>query len=128
MYEHPDATPAQLKQATLRVAAEIWNRYYAPVIGQRDVVLLAVYSHMVNTALYLRTTPSAPDRCAGREAVHGKASLGAEVERMARLGSIVPDAWMTQATGAPVGPEALLRAAERGLAAIGGASAGSRRD
>jgi hypothetical protein len=129
MYEHPDATPAQLKQATLRVAAEIWNRYYAPVIGQRDVVLLAVYSHMVNTALYL------PDYAVGHliaaqvgEAVHGKASLGAEVERMARLGSIVPDAWMTQATGAPVGPEALLRAAERGLAAIGGASAGSRRD
>jgi hypothetical protein len=119
MYEHRNATPAELKQATLRIAAEVWNRYYAPVIGRRDVVLLAVYSHMVNTALYL------PDYAVGHliaaqveEAVRGKGSLGAEVERMARIGGVVPDVWMTQATGAPVGAEALLRAAERGFDAL----------
>ncbi|HEV2763954.1 MAG TPA: hypothetical protein VGV38_13310, partial [Pyrinomonadaceae bacterium] len=27
MYEHPEATPAQLKEATLRIAKDVWNRY-----------------------------------------------------------------------------------------------------
>ena len=41
--------------------------------------------------------------------------LGGEFERMSLAGSISPDLWMTKATGAPVGPEALLKAAERAL-------------
>ena len=36
---------------------------------------------------------------------------------MARQGRIAPDLWMRGATGAPVGPEALLAATERALAA-----------
>jgi hypothetical protein len=37
---------------------------------------------------------------------------------MARIGNISPDLWMRQATGAPVGAEALLAAAERALREI----------
>jgi len=40
MYEHPDASPAELKDATVRIAADTWNQYYAPVFHQRDIVLL----------------------------------------------------------------------------------------
>jgi hypothetical protein len=47
MYDHPTATPAQLKEATLGIARKIWNQYYAPVLGSKDVVLLGVYSHMI---------------------------------------------------------------------------------
>src|SRR5206468_12578379 len=46
MYDHAQATPSQLNAATLQIAKDIWNRYYAPVFHQKDVVLLAVYSHM----------------------------------------------------------------------------------
>ena len=46
-------------------------------------------------------------------------SIGSEFERMAKIGSVAPDLWMKNATGAPVGPEALLLALERSLAAIG---------
>jgi hypothetical protein len=42
-------------------------------------------------------------------------SLGVEFERMARTGSVSPDLWMTTATGAPVGPAALLRATDAAL-------------
>jgi hypothetical protein len=35
---------------------------------------------------------------------------------MARLGSVTPDLWMMNATGAPVGADPLLRATERALA------------
>jgi hypothetical protein len=41
--------------------------------------------------------------------------IGPEFERVARQGSLAPDLWMERATGSPVGPEALLAAAERAL-------------
>ncbi|HEV2717481.1 MAG TPA: hypothetical protein VGU64_19595, partial [Terriglobales bacterium] len=53
MYDHPQATASQLNAATLQIAKDIWNRYYAPVFNQKDVVLLAVYSHMIDSFLYL---------------------------------------------------------------------------
>jgi hypothetical protein len=37
---------------------------------------------------------------------------------MALSGSVVPDLWMKKATGAPVGPEALLTATSRALKEI----------
>ena len=40
-------------------------------------------------------------------------NIGAEFERMATVGSVTPDLWMKKATGAPVGPEALLTATKR---------------
>jgi hypothetical protein len=41
--------------------------------------------------------------------------VGAEVERMVKSGSIAPDLWMKNATGSPVGSEAMLNATERAL-------------
>jgi hypothetical protein len=43
--------------------------------------------------------------------------IGPDFERMAKFGSLAPDLWMKHATGAPVGPAALLHATERALAA-----------
>ena len=37
------------------------------------------------------------------------------------MGRVTPDLWMVNATGRPVGPEALLEATQRALAASGGA-------
>ena len=37
---------------------------------------------------------------------------------MARIGNVAPDIWMKQATGAPVGPAALLEATEKALASV----------
>ena len=57
MYANPDATPAELKAAALDISRDLWNRYFAPVFGLRDVVLLGVYSHMVERNLYLANYP-----------------------------------------------------------------------
>ena len=57
MYAHPDATLAELRDATLGIAREVWNRFYTPVFGRRDVVLLGVYSHMIDSVLYLPDYP-----------------------------------------------------------------------
>jgi hypothetical protein len=119
MYEHPEATPAQLKEATVQISKDIWNKYYAPIFKKRDVVILGVYSHMIDSFLYL------PDYPIGHmiafqieEQMEKSGNIGSEFERMATAGSIVPDLWMKKATGAPVGPEALLTETEKALKAI----------
>jgi hypothetical protein len=119
MYDHPDATPEQLRDATLSIARDVWNRYYAPVFGKKDVVLLGVYSHMVSSTLYL------PDYPLGhliafqiKEKMETSGKTGPDFARMAVIGDVLPDLWMKQATGAPVGPDALLAAAERALAVV----------
>ncbi len=116
MYDHPDATPAALRDATVAIAKDVWNRHYAPVFKKKDIVLLGVYSHMVNSFLYL------PDYPIGHliahqveEKMRGEGAIGPEFERVCTFGSLAPDLWMKNATGAPVGSEAMLAATERAL-------------
>ncbi|HLL53782.1 MAG TPA: hypothetical protein VK447_09565 [Myxococcaceae bacterium] len=117
MYEHPNATPAELREAVMRISRDVWNRYYAPVLGAKDSVLLGIYSHMIAYPLYLCDYPlghMVAFQIEERLREHGP--LGAEFERMARFGNVTPDQWMIHATGAPVGADPLLRATERVLA------------
>ncbi|WP_224362988.1 hypothetical protein [Hyalangium versicolor] len=116
LYEHPEATPAQLREATVAIAKDTWDRYYAPVLGGQGTPLLGIYSHMISYPMYL------PDYPIGHfiafqieEQLKKKGPLGAEFERMARYGSVTPDQWMVNATGAPVSAEPLLRATEAAL-------------
>jgi hypothetical protein len=118
MYDHPEASAKDLNQATVKIAKDVWNRYYAPVFHQQDVVLLAVYSHMIDSFLYL------PDYPIGHliafqieEQMKKAGAIGPEFERMAKMGRVTPDLWMENATGRPVGAEALLEATQRALAA-----------
>ncbi|HUR81384.1 MAG TPA: hypothetical protein VM733_11495, partial [Thermoanaerobaculia bacterium] len=116
MYDHPNATPEELKNATVQISKDVWNRYYAPVFGKKDVVLLGVYAHMVNNFLYLPNYPIGHLIAFQIEEQMEKAGdVGKEFERMARYGSLPPDMWMKHATGAPVGAGALLHATEKAL-------------
>jgi hypothetical protein len=118
LYEHPEATPAEFRAAVVANAQAVWNRWYAGLLGERDVTLLAVYSHTIDGALY---TPDYPlghliafqveEHVAGKD----KATFAKEFERVARLGAILPDLWMKQATGKPVIAEPLLEATARAL-------------
>jgi hypothetical protein len=120
MYDHPDATPAQLKAATLSICRDLWDKYYAPVFKKKDVVLtLGIYSHMIDSLLYL------PDYPIGHliafqieQQIEKTKNLGGEFERMAKIGNVAPDIWMKEATGSPVSPKALLTATERALMVV----------
>jgi hypothetical protein len=119
MYQHPEATPAELRVATLEMARGVWNRWYAPVLGVKDSALLGIYSHMIHSLLYLPDYPLGHLISAQIEehlAALPPGQLGAEVERMAIQGKLAPDLWMKGATGAPVSAEPLLSAARRALA------------
>ena len=119
MYDHPTATPTEFKVAVIQISKDIWNKYYAHVFRKKDVVLLGIYSHMIDEQLYL------PDYPIGHliafqieEQMKKAGAIGPEFERMAIQGRIAPDIWMKHATGAPVGAEALLRATEAALEGI----------
>ena len=116
MYEHPDATAAQLREATVGIARDLWNRYYAPVLGEKDSTLLGIYSHIIAPSfLYLPAYPL------GRviafqlgEKLRGPNS-GAVFERVASFGRVTPDFWMMHATSSPISAEPLLQATEAAL-------------
>lgn len=119
LYEHPDATPAALREAVVTMARDLWNRYYAPVLKtERDSPLLAIYSHMVAYALYL------PDYPIGHlihfqidRFLEGK-DLGREIERMCVQGRISPEAWMLGAVGEPLSSRPLLDATAQAVRAV----------
>jgi hypothetical protein len=116
MYEHPDSSLHELREATLRTAREVWNEYYAPVLGGRDSTLLGIYSHMINYPLYLFNYPLGHLIAFQIEEHLEKAGpLGPEFERMAKQGNILGDLWMAGASGAPVSAGPLLRATEQAL-------------
>ena len=121
MYDNPEATPAQLKAATLRIARDVWNRYYAPVFGVEDVTLLGIYSHMIHSFLYLPNYPVGGMIAHQiEEQIAKSGDLGAEFERMCLAGNIAPDLWMKNATGQAVGPDALLKATAAALEIVAG--------
>jgi len=117
LYAHPEATPGELREATLFIARDLWNRFYAPVLGGKDSVLLAIYSHLVNALLYLPYYPLGHLIAFQLEEKLKGPQSGAEFERMASFGRVTPDLWMVHATGAPVSAEPLLQATAAALAA-----------
>ncbi|MEJ7728070.1 MAG: hypothetical protein WKG00_02545 [Polyangiaceae bacterium] len=120
LYEHPAATAAELREATVRVARQVWDRYYAPTLGGEGTPLLGIYSHTVAIPLYLFNYVlghliafQIERHVEGKD----KATFGREFERMCRIGDVLPDVWMQQATGAPVSSAPLLDAVARALQA-----------
>jgi hypothetical protein len=122
---HPEATPAQFREAVVGIARDVWNRHFAPLFGVKDVTLLGIYSHMVDSGLY---TPDYPlgHLIAFQVVQHFrtlKGPTGAEFERICQLGNLTPDAWMRQAVGAPVSAQPLLDATAKALEAMPSAPA-----
>ena len=115
MYDNPDATPAQLREETTRIAKDVWNRYYAPVFGIEDQPILAIYSHMIAYPLYLSAYPL------GRliefqieQFIKGK-NLAQETDRMFTAGRLIPQEWMRNAVGEPISNQPLFDAVEEAL-------------
>ncbi len=110
LYQNPDATPAQLKDAVLSIAKEVWNKYYAGILGGKDETLLGIYSHMIDYPLYLPNYPMGHlIDFQIEQQVHGK-NLADEIQRMYTQGSIIPQLWMKKAVGSEISIKPLLDA------------------
>jgi len=118
LYDHPNATAAEIREATGKIARDVWNKYYEPTLGGHDSALLGIYSHTITSPLYLFNYVlghliafQVEEHVAGED----KATFAKEFERVSRLGAILPDLWMKQATGKPVTAQPLLDATSRAL-------------
>lgn len=118
LYANPDATPAQLKEAVITAAKDVWNMYYADVLGGKDEILLGIYSHMIDYPLYLPNYPMGHliDFQIGQQ-VSGK-NLADEMNRMYTQGRIIPQLWMKNAVGSDISIEPLLKATKEALEAL----------
>ena len=119
LYANPKATAAELREAVIAIASEVWNEYYAPVLGEKDSPLLGIYSHMVGYALYLPAYPIGNlvqyqleehlATCATQ------AEWAKEYTRIYQQGCLTPDAWMRGAVGSPMSVEPILKAVREQL-------------
>lgn len=118
MYENPGATPAQLKEAVIAAAKEVWNKYYAEVLGGNDEPILAIYSHMIDNPLYLSNYPMGHlIEFQIEQQVKGK-PLAAEFDRMYTQGRLVPQVWMKGAVGSEISIQPIMNAATEALRAL----------
>lgn len=115
MYDHPTATPAELREATIRIAQEVWNKYFAPVLGHQDAIILAIYSHMIDAGLYLPDYPIGHIIQFQIEQYIQDRNLAQEMERMCLQGSITPNFWMEGALGEEISLDPLLKAVSQAL-------------
>jgi hypothetical protein len=118
MYAHPRATPAELREATVQIARGYWDKYCAPVLGSPGDEQLGIYSHMINSFLYLYRYPIGHLIAFQLEQKLAGPSFGAEFERAASYGRVLPDMWMEHATGKPVTAEPLFEATKAALQAM----------
>ena len=119
LYAHPKATAADLREAVVQIASEVWNQYYAPVLGEKDSPLLGIYSHMVGYALYLPAYPignlvqyQLEEHLAECRSTDEWAK---EYTRIYQQGRLTPDAWMRGAVGKPMSVEPILKAVRERL-------------
>ena len=119
LYANPKATAAQLCEAVITIAGDIWNKYYAPLLGEPDCPLLGIYSHMVGYALYLPAYPIGNIVQFQLEEhlsqLDGQAAWANEYTRIYQQGKLTPDAWMRGAVGEAMSVEPILKAVRKAL-------------
>lgn len=110
LYSNPKVSAADLKSAVIRIAKEMWNKYYAPVFGVKDEVLLAIYSHMIEAPLYLSSYPLGHLIDFQLEDYFEGKVLGEEVERIYSQGRLTPKVWMKKGLGCELSATPLIQA------------------
>ena len=119
LYDNPKATAAQLREAVIAIAGDIWNKYYAPLLGEPNCPLLGIYSHMVGYALYLPGYPIGQLVQFQLEEYLAKCKtpteFAQEYTRIYQQGKLTPDAWMRGAVGEAMSVEPILKAVRKAI-------------
>jgi oligoendopeptidase F len=115
MYENPDCNPKELQQAVERIAIEVWNNYYYPIFGVKDSPILAIYSHMITSPLYLANYPVGHLIEFQIEQYVKDKQFADEITRMLVQGQIIPQEWMKGAVGTEISGKPTLEAVNQAL-------------
>ncbi len=117
LYENPSATSEELRDAVIRISHEVWNKYYEPVLGTHDSPILAIYSHIVNSPMYLPNYPFGHIVEFQLEkyfsSLSSDSEFASEIERIYTLGTLTPNVWMEEAVGSKVSTEPLIEAVRK---------------
>lgn len=108
----------QLDDGVRRIAREVWNEYFAPIIDVKDEDLLAIYSHIIAYPLYLSNyvigeiaSYQILDYCRDKH-------WPTQMERMCREGYVTPNTWMKWAVGSPLSSEPMFRLTQEALETV----------
>jgi len=115
MYDHSEATAAELKTAVIQIARDVWNEYFYPVLGHKDAPILAIYSHMIDGGMYLPDYPIGHIIQFQIEEYIMDKNLAKEMERMCVQGSIIPTLWIRQAVDENLSVQPMLKAVVKAL-------------
>ncbi len=118
LYEHPEATAAELKDATVQIAKEVWNKYFSEVYGTKDELILAIYSHMINAPLYLANYSFGHLIDFQIEQYLIDKNFSEEVNRIWSIGRLTPQIWMQQAVGEDISIDPMINATKKALEEI----------
>lgn len=118
LYDNPEADATELKEAVIRIANDVWNDYYADVFGTEDMPLLSIYSHMIQSPLYLMNYPYGRLIMYQLEDYISDKNFAEEVTRIFSIGRLTPMHWMQEATGEQISNRPLFDAVERALEAV----------
>lgn len=115
LYAHPQATADELKVATIKIAKEVWNTYYADVFGTKDEPILAIYSHMIAYPLYLSAYSFGHLIDFQIEQYIKNKDFATEIERIYSIGRLTPQHWMMEAVGEKLSNQPVLTLTDEAL-------------
>ena len=118
LYENPNTTAEQLKEQVVATAKEVWNKYYAPILGETDSPILGIYSHMIDAPLYLPNYPFGHIVEFQLEQLFAGKNIAEEIMRIYPAGRLTPQQWMINATGEKVSTKPLLLATQEAVTKI----------
>lgn len=115
MYENPNATEAELKDATVQIAKDVWNKYFAPVYDIEDEPILAIYSHMIASPLYLANYSFGHLIDFQIEQYLEGKNFSKEVDRIWSIGRLTPEIWMQKAVNEDISIQPMINATEKAV-------------
>jgi hypothetical protein len=99
----------------MRIAQEVWNAYYAPILGEKNSPILAIYSHMINYPLYLANYPMGHLIEFQLEEYLRSKDFAAGVLQIYSMGRLAPQLWMKRAAGSELSIDPMLKAVSLAL-------------
>jgi len=118
MYDNPNATKEQLKDQVIKTAKEVWNKYYAGVLGVKDSPILAIYSHMIEDPLYLSNYPVGHLIDFQLDRFFKGKNFADESIRIYSAGKLIPQIWMKNAVGSEISIRPLVEATNAALKVV----------
>lgn len=115
LYENPNSNAQQLKENSIRIAKDVWNKYYADILGETNSPILAIYSHIINYPLYLSAYPIGHLIEFQVEQNIKDKNFGSELERITSYGRTTPNFWMINAVGQPLSIKPTLDASQKAI-------------